>query len=108
MPRFIDEGYIEYESKRQKKQPPYRSKLHISPRSNIVERLLSRCGIIMRSHRRLKDPSALDMLVILRFKRYLWDERDVDIVITRNYGSELATSVTLLTPSSTLLCERNA
>jgi hypothetical protein len=45
---FIEEANIEYESKRQKNQPPYKSTLHISPTSNIVERLFSICGIIMR------------------------------------------------------------
>ena len=53
--------------------------------SNIVERLFSRCGLIMRPHRRLMDPSTLEMLVMLRFNRDLWDERDVDTAIARNY-----------------------
>ena len=39
----------------------------------------------MRPHRRLMDPSTLEMLVMLRFNRDLWDERDVDTVIARNY-----------------------
>ena len=65
--------------------PPYKPTLHISPTSNIVERLFSRCGLIMRSHRRLMDPSTLEMLVMLRFNRDLWDERDLDTVMARNY-----------------------
>ena len=77
MPGFIDEGNIEYESKRQKKQPPYRSTLHISPTPNIVERLFSRCGIIMRSHRRLMDPSTLEMLVMLRFNRDTFGTKEI-------------------------------
>ena len=48
-------------------------------------RLFSRCGLIMRPHRRLMDPSTLEMLVMLRFNRDLWDERDVDTVMARNY-----------------------
>ena len=56
----------------------------------------------MRSYRRLMDPCSLEMLVMLRFNRNLWDERDVDIVMTRNYGSEVAASGTPLTPSSAL------
>ena len=39
----------------------------------------------MRPHRRLMDPSTLEMLVMLRFNRDLWDERDVDTAIARNY-----------------------
>ena len=39
----------------------------------------------MRPHRRLMDPSTLEMLVMLRFNRDLWDERDVDTVLARNY-----------------------
>ena len=58
----------------------YRSMAHIST-SNIVERLFSsRCGIIMRPHRRLMDPSTLEMLIMLpRFNtKDLWDVREVD------------------------------
>ena len=50
-------------SKRQKKSCPYRSITHISATSSILEfeRLFSRCGIIMRSHRCLMDPSTLEI-----------------------------------------------
>ena len=94
---FIEQGKNEYESKRPKQQPPYKPTHHISPTSNIVERLFSRCGLIMRSHRRLMDPSTLEMLVMLRFNRDLWDERDVDTVIARrNYDvSRLDTPASL-------------
>ena len=51
-------------------------------------RFFSRCGLIMRPHRRLMDPSTLEMLVMLRFNRDLWDERDVDTVIARNYDND--------------------
>ena len=84
-PSFIEKGKSEYDSKRPKKQPPYYSTLHISPTSNVVERLFSRCGLIMRPRRRLMDPSTLETLVMLRFNRDLWDERDVDAAIARNY-----------------------
>ena len=56
---------------------------HITPTSNIVERLFSRCGIIMRPHRRLMDPSTLEMLIMLRFNKDLWDSRDVDDIMKR-------------------------
>lgn len=96
-PSFIEEGKNEYESKRTKLQPPYKSTLHISPTSNIVERLFSRCGIIMRPHRRLMDPSTLEMLIMLRFNRDLWDERDIDIVMARNY--DVSRNASQATPS---------
>ena len=53
---------------------------HITPTSNIVERLFSRCGIIMRPHRRLMDPSTLEMLIMLRFNKDLWDAHEVDMM----------------------------
>jgi hypothetical protein len=56
---------------------------HISPTSNIVERLFSRCGIIMRPHRRLIDPSTLEMLIMLRFNKDLWDAHEVDLSMKR-------------------------
>ena len=70
-------------AKRHKKSCPNRSMDHISPTSNIVERLFSRCGIIMRPHRRLMDPSTLEMLIMLRFNKDLWGAREVDIVLKR-------------------------
>ena len=45
-PNFIEQGKSEYDSKRPKQQPAYKSTLHISPTSNIVERLFSRCGLM--------------------------------------------------------------
>ena len=83
---FLDETLddaAEESSKRQKKACPYRSLDHISPTSNIVERLFSRCGIIMRPHRRLMDPSTLEMLIMLRFNKDLWDAREVNDVMKR-------------------------
>ena len=75
---FLDDalGAAAAESaKRQKKSSPYRSMAHISATSNIVERRFSRCGIIMRPHRRLMDPSTLEMFIMLRFNKDLWDVR---------------------------------
>ena len=69
-----------------KKQFPYRSLLHISPTSNIVDR----CGIKMRPHRGLMDPSTLEMLVLLRFNRDLWDEKDVDTIMTRTQSAHVS------------------
>ena len=108
-PSFIIQGKNEYESKRPRQQPPYKSTLHISPTSNIVERLFSRCGLIMRPNRRLMDPSSLEMLIMLRFNRDLWDERDVDTIMTRSYDVFRRDShSTASTPStSTLLVEHS-
>jgi len=39
--------------------------------SVIVERLFSRCGIIMRPHRRLMDLSTVETLIMLRFNKDL-------------------------------------
>ena len=88
-PSFIEEGRNEYDSKRPKRQIPYRSVLHILPTSNIVECLFSRCGIIMRPHRRLMDPSTLEMLVQLHFNRELWDEKDVDAIMIRTRSAHV-------------------
>ena len=78
----LDEAAVE-SSKRHKKSCPYRSLDHVAPTSNIVERLFSRCGIIMRPHRRLMDPSTLEMLIMLRFNKDLWDAREVDEAMKR-------------------------
>ncbi len=67
--------------RKREKKFRYRSAAHISPTSVFVERLLSRCGIIMRPHRRLMDPSTVEMLVMLRFNRDLWDEVVVECAI---------------------------
>ena len=83
---FLDETLEEASSecsKRQKKACPYRSMDHIAPTPNIVERLFSRCGIIMRPHRHLMDPSTLEILIMLRFNKDLWDARDGDEIMKR-------------------------
>ena len=80
----------------------YRSLMHISPTSNIVERLFSRAGIIMRPHRRLMDPSTLEMLLLLRFNKDLWDEREIEEVMVRETRDGLQTALeTPATPLST-------
>ena len=50
----------------------------------------------MRPHRRLMDQSTLEMLVMLRFNRNLWDERDVDTLMARK--STAAPEFELLSP----------
>ena len=46
------------------KKAEFKSTLHVSPTSNIVERTFSRAGIIMRPHRRL-----MEMLLMLRLNK---------------------------------------
>ena len=105
---FLDEtlGDAAAESaKRQKKTCPYRSMDHISATSNIVERLFSRCGIIMRPHRRLMDPSTLEMLIMLRFNKDLWDAREVDEAMKRTTHTEIISASSTPVPRSSLAKE---
>lgn len=51
----------------------YRSTYHVSPTSNIVERLFSVAGIIMRPHRRQMDPWSLELLIMLRANKDMWN-----------------------------------
>ncbi len=76
--------------KRHKKSCSYRSMDHISPTSNIIELLFSRCGILMIPHKRLMDPSTLEMLIMLRFNKKFWDAREVDIALRRAASHSLA------------------
>ena len=82
---------------------PYEPIFHVSPTSNIVERLFSRCGLIMRPHRRLMDPSTLEMLVMLRFCRDLWSAREIDMLMRRNTSvvASNATSSSSISSSTT-------
>jgi hypothetical protein len=61
----------------------YRSTLHISPTSNIIERLFSRASIIMRPHRRCMDPSTCEMLIMLRCNKDLWSNKTLQDIIDR-------------------------
>ena len=63
------------------KKAEFKSTLHVSPTSNIVERTFSRAGIIMRSHRRLMDPSTLEMLLMLRLNKDIWSKKTVQDII---------------------------
>lgn len=59
----------------------FRSTFHVSPTSNIVERLFSRAGLIMRPNRRQMDPSTLEMLLMLRLNKDMWGEKTVQDII---------------------------
>ena len=78
---FIRDTDDEYEMrvlKKSKVEFPYVDTSHVAGTSVIVEQLFSRCGIIMRPHRRLMDPSTLEMLVMFRFNKDLWGEEEVE------------------------------
>lgn len=59
----------------------YKSLDHVSPTSNVCERLFSRTGIIMRPHRRHMDPTTLEMLIFMRMNKDLWSSQTIDIII---------------------------
>ena len=71
----------------------------------------------MRPHRLLMDPSTLEMFVMLRFNRDLWNERNADLVIARSSCTFNITSVasdilnagasSLITPNSSNLSTNN-
>ena len=50
----------------------YKSTFHVSPTANIVERLFSRAGHIMRPTRRHMDPSTLEMVLMLHMNKHAW------------------------------------
>lgn len=101
---IADEEFEQQVNKKNKREFPYRSTAHVAVTSVIVERLFSRCGIIMRPHRRLMDPSTMETLIMLRFNKDLWDEHELDILMKRAaYGTRLSDSMTneqLTTPVS--------
>ena len=67
------------------KKAEFKSNLHVSPTSTIVERTFSRAGIIMRPHRRHMDPSTLEMLLMLRLNKDMWSEKTIqDIIDDKN------------------------
>ena len=63
------------------KKAEFKSNLHVSPTSTIVERTFSRAGIIMRPHRRHMDPSTLEMLLMLRLNKDMWSEKTIQDII---------------------------
>jgi len=51
---------------------------HLSPTSNIVERLFSNAKLIMTDQRRKMDPSTLETILMLKLNKDLWDARDIE------------------------------
>ena len=64
---ITDEEFEQQVNKKNKREFPYRSTAHVAVTSVIVERPFSRCGIVMRHHRRLMDPSTMETIMVLRF-----------------------------------------
>ena len=50
--------------------------------NNICERLFSRCKLLMTDNRKLMDPSTLEVLIMLRTNKDLWDERDMEWILS--------------------------
>ena len=78
-----------------------RSMTHISPTSNIVERLFSNAKLIMTDQRRSMDPSTLETILMLKLNKDLWDARDIER-IRRQAADERAAArrASLPTPMS--------
>ena len=55
---------------------------HFLRLNNICERLFSRCKLIMTDNRKLMDPSTLEVLIMLRMNKDLWDERDMEWILS--------------------------
>ena len=52
----------------------YRSTKHVCSTTNMVERLFSRAKLVMTDLRISMHPRNLEMLMLLRANRHLWDE----------------------------------
>ena len=85
-----DEEGLSYEEKmarrvdaKKSRFSKYRSTLHVSATSNVVERLFSRAKLVMSDHRKHMDPSTLEMLLMLRMNKDLWDEKTVESIFAR-------------------------
>jgi len=76
--------------------------LHISPTSNIVERLFSNAKLIMTDQRRCMDPTTLETILMLKLNKDLWDARDIE-KLRRRAADERAIErrMNFPTPSST-------
>ena len=108
---FIRDADDEYEMrvlKKSKMEFPYVDTSHVAGTSVIVEQLFSRCGIIMRPHRRLMDPSTLEMLVMLRFNKDLWDEVEVERAMKGEPQPLPAGYTTPLTAITTIVRSRSS
>ena len=62
----------------------YNSTKHVSPTSNLCERLFSRASLILTPNRRSMDPETAETIIMLRFNKDLWDAEFVQQCIVRN------------------------
>ena len=89
----INEEYDTQVLKKAKTEFPYKSTNHCVSTSVMVKTLFSRCGIIMRPHRRCMDPSTLERLVFLRSNKDLWGEEQVDQVMKSSPDADAIVSI---------------
>ena len=59
----------------------YRSLNHLSPTSNIVDRLFSRAKLFMTDQRKLMAPYRLGILLFLRSNKSLWSSSTLDDIL---------------------------
>ena len=65
----------------------YRSTNHVSPTTNILERLFSAAKLNMTALRKKMDPDSLNMLLFLKANRFLWrDARTVQEMLNERGG----------------------
>ena len=74
---------------------------HVSPTSNIVERLFSNAKLIMTDQRRCMDPTTFETILMLKLNKDLCDARDIE-KLRRRAVDERATKrrMNFPTPSS--------
>ena len=66
-------NYLETPKKRLREDnSEYRPLKHVSPTSNICERLFSRAKLLMSATRKKMNPDSLNMLLFLKANRKLW------------------------------------
>ena len=71
-------------AKRQRiEKSAYRSMKHVSPTSNVCERLFSRAKLIMTDQRKHMTPYHLEMMLFLRFNSDLWNIAILDDIIKK-------------------------
>ena len=85
-----------------KSKSPYREVKHLIPASVICESLFSDARHIMTDFRRSMDPSTLEMLLILKYNKDLWDARTVWTKLSIRRHLQWAKNVPILSPISTL------
>ena len=99
---FLDETLDEAAAESTKRQ---KNRVLTDPWIMFPQHVFSRCGIILRPLRRLMDPSTLEMLIMLRFNKDLWDAREVDEAIKCTTHTEIISASSTPVPRSSLADE---